>query len=170
MFWFCPGDGPSDKANSEFLGRLPLSSILPCDDPLRGSVWVLHGSVRLLSLSHGKNIRIQLSHRTTHLALHRFGTPYALLMVGSMQAHHLPTYGRLPLECTAATPAPPCRAQAAVDHSGEQPTPCMRRARVLELMLGAGSDCHTIPGPESAAPAFLDDDDKSLACPAPCIS
>jgi hypothetical protein len=36
---------------------------------LRGKVCgVQHGSVRLLSLSRGKNTRIYLCHRTTHLA------------------------------------------------------------------------------------------------------
>jgi hypothetical protein len=46
---------------------------------LRGKVCgVQHGFVRLLSLSHVKNIRIELSHRGAYPALHRFGAPYAV--------------------------------------------------------------------------------------------
>jgi hypothetical protein len=73
---------------------------------LRGKVCgVQHGSVRWLSLSRGKNTRIHLCHRTTHLARIDW-------------AHHTPD-GRI----DAGAPPAYSRASASRMHGGDSSTP-----------------------------------------------
>jgi hypothetical protein len=92
----------------------PLAAIRRAMNRIGKVCGVLHNSVRLLSLSRAKNTRIELSHPATYLARRRFGAPGSFLMLESIQAHHRPTYGRLPSACTAVTTArpsgSPCRA------------------------------------------------------------